>query len=52
LTTTGLAEYQRLYNLYGDSAVVNDHDMITDTLALIFEETSTAATKWDVVGTY
>jgi hypothetical protein len=60
---TGLREYQRRYDLYGEAAVINDHDMIADTVHYIFETssseddsktttTSTATTKWEVIGAF
>jgi hypothetical protein len=64
LTTTGLREYQRQYDLHGEAAVINDHDMIADTVHYIFETSSSeddsktttpstaATTKWEVIGTF
>jgi hypothetical protein len=50
LTTTGLMQYQRLYDTHGEAAVVNDHEMITDTAAMIFDQSTD--TKWDSVASF
>jgi hypothetical protein len=55
LTTAGLVQYQRLYNVQGEDSVVNDHRMLADTVALMFDdnnEQSKETNKWEVVGTY
>lgn len=55
LTTAVLLQYQRLYDVQGEDAVVNDHRMLADTVALIFDdnnEQSKETNKWEVVGTY
>ncbi|KAL7468436.1 hypothetical protein ACHAXS_008665 [Conticribra weissflogii] len=41
LSTDGLKRYQRLFEMYGEEAEVNDHEMIRDAVSIVFfpEET-------------
>jgi len=48
LTTAGLKEYQRLYDLQGDKAIINDRPMIADTIQMIFG-TKKQETAWDFI---
>jgi len=36
LTTPGLKRYQRLFDVCGDKAEVNDHEMIRDAVSIVF----------------
>lgn len=51
-----LGEYERRYDQYGEKSVVNDHDMINDTLNLILGEeedaSSNQSNKWEVIETF
>jgi hypothetical protein len=54
LTTTGLKRYQELYESQGEAAEVNDHNMLADTVSLIFDQESESSTcvKWELIGQY
>ena len=53
LTTAGLKEYQRLYDLQGNKAIINDRPMIADTIRIMFgtNETKKQETAWDLIAT-
>jgi nicotinamidase-related amidase len=48
LTTAGLKEYQRLYDLQGNEAIINDRPMIADTIQMVFG-TNKRETAWDLI---
>jgi nicotinamidase-related amidase len=57
LTTVGLKEYQRLYDLHGDAVVINDRAMIADAVSMVFfpeedqqEAQASSSTRWDPAG--
>lgn len=50
LTTIGLKTYQKLYESQGDSCEVNDHNMLADTVKLVFKNDKT--TRWEAIGKF
>jgi nicotinamidase-related amidase len=54
LTTAGLKEYQRLYDLQGNKATINDRPMIADTIQIVFgtNETKKRETAWDLIAKF
>jgi hypothetical protein len=45
LTTTGLKEYQGLYDLQGNKAIIDDRPMIADTVRMVFGTNETKKTR-------